>query len=216
MFEFLGLALFLGVKHSFDADHLVAVSNVLTRATNLKSSLKLGMSWAIGHMITATIITILLFTFKDSILPLILDKFETLVAFMLIGLGIWSLWSARVFHRHRHVHEGKKHEHLHVHLIAAKTDHSHRHIFGIGILHGLASNDELLILLTASLGVSSLFEMISGVAVFSLGVVLGMVAFSLIFTLPFLRIRGEALRRAVIGGVGGISILYGAMLLLGV
>src|SRR3989344_2230524 len=203
MFEFLPLALFLGIKHSFDADHLVAVSNVLTRARSIKASLKLGMSWAIGHMFTATIITILLFSFKDSILPLILERFETIVAFMLIALGLWSLWSARVFHRHRHAHEGKRHEHIHLHLKTAKSDHSHRHIFGIGIIHGLASNDELLILLTASLGASSLLEMVTGVAVFSLGVVIGMAVFSLIFTLPFLKIRGEALRRAVIGGIGG-------------
>ena len=38
MLEFAALALFLGMKHSFDADHLVAVSNLLTKARSLAHS----------------------------------------------------------------------------------------------------------------------------------------------------------------------------------
>lgn len=216
MLEFLPLALFLGIKHSFDADHLVAVSNLLTRARGVRSALKLGISWAFGHMITATIITVVLFNIKEPLLSWLLAQFEILVALMLIALGAWSIWQARIFHTHRHAHEEELHAHPHIHLKNAKSDHSHRHIFGIGIVHGLASNDELLILLTASLGVSTLAEMIAGVAVFSAGVVLGMVIFALLFTYPMLKVRGEKLKRLLTGGVGAISVAYGAMLLLGI
>lgn len=49
------LALALGFKHSYDADHLIAVSSILRRAKSIRSSWKSSIFWAIGHMITAAI-----------------------------------------------------------------------------------------------------------------------------------------------------------------
>ena len=213
MFEFLALALFLGIKHSFDADHLIAVSNLLQKAKSLRHSVQMAISWAIGHMATAVLVTIVLFVFRDSILSFILDKMEMLVAIMLVVLGSVSLYQARIFHSHRHVHETKKHVHSHIHL--QRNDHTHRHMFGIGIVHGLASNDELLLLLTVSLGLTSLGGMLVGVGVFSLGVVLGMIAFSLFLTYPILKISSEKLNQIVNASIGSISILYGIFLFVG-
>jgi len=213
MFEFLALALFLGIKHSFDADHLIAVSNLLQKAKSLRHSVQMAISWAIGHMATAVLVTIVLFVFRDSILSFILDKMEMLIAIMLVVLGLASLYQARIFHSHRHVHETKKHVHSHIHL--QRNDHIHRHMFGIGIVHGLASNDELLLLLTVSLGLTSLGGMLVGVGVFSLGVVLGMIAFSLFLTYPILKISSEKLNQIVNASIGSISILYGIFLFVG-
>lgn len=212
MFEFLILALFLGIKHSFDADHIIGVSNLLAKSKSLIDTIKMSISWAVGHMLTATLITILLFLFKDSVLSLILDKFEILVAIMLIVLGIISLYQARFFHSHEHEHEdiNKKHSHFHFHLKnTAHENHSHKHMFGIGIVHGLASNDELLLLLTASLGLTSLIDMIFGVAIFSIGVIIGMVAFGIFLTYPIIKVRSETLLKIVNGAVGSASIIYG-------
>lgn len=213
MFEFLALALFLGIKHSFDADHLIAVSSLLQKAKSLRHSVQMAISWAIGHMATAVLVTIVLFVFRDSILSFILDKMEMLIAIMLVVLGLASLYQARIFHSHRHVHETKKHVHSHIHL--QRNDHTHRHMFGIGIVHGLASNDELLLLLTVSLGLTSLGGMLVGVGVFSLGVVLGMIAFSLFLTYPILKISSEKLNQIVNASIGSISILYGIFLFVG-
>jgi len=213
MFEFLFAALALGIKHSFDADHLVGVSNILTKSRSLLQTIKMSFSWAIGHMLTAILITILLFTFRDSILPFVLDKFELLVAIMLIALGAISLYQARFFHAHKHKHGNSAHEHVHIHLKNNESDHVHKHMFGVGIVHGLASNDELLLLLTISLGLSSLFDMVLGVAIFSLGVVIGMIAFGLFITYPILKIKSETIVRMVNGTVGVVSVVYGAMML---
>lgn len=216
MLSFLLAALVLGIKHSFDADHLIGVSNILAKSRSLGNTIKMSFSWAIGHMITAVLITILLFTFRDSILSFILDKFEILVAIMLIALGLISLYQARFFHTHKHKHSNSAHEHLHIHLKNNESDHSHKHMFGVGIIHGLASNDELLLLLTVSLGLSSLFDMILGVAVFSLGVVIGMIVFGIILTYPILKIRSEQLVKIVNGTVGVVSIGYGALMIVGI
>lgn len=215
MLQFAALALFLGMKHSFDADHLVAVSNLLSKAKSLAHSAKMAASWAAGHMITATLITIFIFMFKDSFLTLVFGKLSVLAALMLIFVGLLGIWQSRIFHAHRHAHHGEEHEHWHVHLQDEEGKHLHRHMFGIGVVHGLASNDELLLLLTATLGVSSLLEMIAGVAIFSAGVVIGMVAFGLIFTLPILKAHSARLKSAVNLAVGCISVVYGTMMLLG-
>ena len=212
--EFALLALFLGMKHSLDADHLIAVSNLLSRSRSLLNSARLSVSWAAGHMLTAALITAILFASKDSFLPLILYRMELIVALMLIFIGILGIYQSRIFHAHLHSHGGKPHEHWHIHLPQADADHAHKHMFGIGIIQGLASNDELLLLLTAGLGLSSLLEMVFGVAVFSAGVAIGMLMFSLLFTLPIVRAQSARLSQAVNFAAGCVSVIYGAMMLL--
>ena len=49
-------------------------------------------------------------------------------------------------------------DHSHINFLEYKGDHAA--ISGIGILHGLASNDELLLLLTLTLGFSSFSQYI--------------------------------------------------------
>ena len=215
MFQFTILAFLLGLKHSFDADHIIAVSNLLSRAKSLKNTVKMSISWAAGHIITATVITAILFLFKDSLLPLMLDKAELLVALMLIAIGVLGILRSRVYHSHEHTHDKETHPHWHVHLSDSKSDHSHKHMFGIGIIHGLASNDELLLLLTVSLGLSSLLEMIFGVVIFSAGVVIGMVCFGLLFTYPIIKMQSEKFSRLLNLTVGCISVIYGLVLLFG-
>ncbi len=212
MVEFLLLALFLGIKHSFDADHLLAVSNILTKPRSLKETLKLTTHWTIGHIGGAVFVTITLFTFRDSLFPIIFEHFEFLVAIMLIGFGLFGLYQARFIHSHEHKHGDEKHQHMHIHLKGKKKDHSHKHILGIGLVQGLASNDELLLLLTMSLGVAGLFDMILGVVVFSIGVLIGMVAFSILFSL---KASSLMLNRAVNVIVGAASVIYGSMMLFG-
>ena len=206
------LALVLGFKHSYDADHLIAVSNILRRADSVKSSMKAGFSWAAGHMLTAAIITMLLFIFKKSFLNNVLPHFEKIVGLMLITLGILSLRDFFSFHSHRHSHGSIVHSHPHIHAKQDKN-HSHRHIFGIGILHGLASNDELLALFAASLAVTSLGGLILALGFFSFGVVIGMVLFALIFSYPLIKMNSEKIYRLVSFGTGSAGILYGALML---
>ncbi len=214
MLNFMLLALVLGIKHSFDADHLIAVSNVLTRSNSIKRAVSISMTWAVGHMLTATLITGLLFTFKASLLTPILDKFELIVGIMLVGLGVFSIYTSRIFHAHGHHHDAVQHQHAHIHLRKEQHDHAHKHMFGIGIVHGLASNDELLILLTAALGLTRLSDMMLGVLIFSIGVVLGMVVFGALFMSSIINVRSERMHQGITAFVGIISVLYGLHMLI--
>lgn len=226
MFAFAGLALLLGFKHSYDADHLLAVANFLRKAHNLAAAIRISVSWAFGHMITAALITTLLYAFRESLLAAFIAVFDKIAGIMLILLGIFSLKDMLGFHSHVHLHNGKPHIHLHLHKNLSMKEqsqsekpghgkHIHKHMFGIGIIHGLASNDELLILLTASFGLASLAGILFGVAVFSIGVVSGMVLFAFIFSFPLLKSRSEALYKGVTLVTGAASIAYGGMMLAG-
>lgn len=104
------IALILGIKHSLDADHVVAISSILLRAPTLKKSLTLSISWALGHMLTASIITFLLYTFKEAFLEKLLGSFEFIVAIMLIIIAVVTiLWEFDIIkfgkHSHGHLHE---------------------------------------------------------------------------------------------------------------
>ena len=76
----------------------------------------MSASWAVGHMFTATIVTIILYYFRESFLSALLGRFESAVAIMLIALGAFSFKDIGVFHRHRHAHGGEDHAHPHAHL----------------------------------------------------------------------------------------------------
>ena len=148
------LALILGIKHSFDADHLVAVSSILTKAPNLKRTSALSITWAIGHMITASILTIILFTFKDTFFKEFFSNFDILVPAMLIFIAIVTLaFEFDLIHRHKHVHKDpetnieREHTHVHTHILGSSRK-DHGAMIGIGFIHGIASNDELLVLFT--------------------------------------------------------------------
>lgn len=207
------LALTLGFKHSYDADHLIAVSNILRKIKTLKSAVKISTSWAIGHMITATIIMILLYVFRESVLNNILPHFEKIVGIMLIILGTISLISLFKVHGHKHKHNNIMHSHTHLHSRKEEHNHYHKHMFGIGIVHGLASNDELLLLFTASLGVTSLGGILVGVGIFSIGVILGMITFVSLFMLPMIKINSDNVYKVISGITGIAGISYGIMMI---
>jgi len=211
--SFMLLALVLGFKHSYDADHLIAVSNILRKVKSAKSSIKIGLAWAIGHMATATIITLLLYFFRGYILNYALPHFEMIVGLMLMALGILSLKEFFFFHSHKHEHGNIVHSHFHLHKKNQESKHAHKHMFGIGIIHGLASNDELLLLLTASLGITSLAVLILGIGIFSIGVALGMLVFSFAFTYPLIKLHSEIIYKifSLITGLGGM--IYGALII---
>jgi hypothetical protein len=175
---FAALAIVLGVKHAFDADHLVAVSSLLTRQHALGRTTGLAASWAMGHLLTAAMVSALIYFVADAFLLRWIGRMETLVPIMLILVGLLGLGMELKrlhIHRHRHVPEGPAHQHFHVHV---RPGHQHGAMAGIGVVHGLASNDELLLVLLVGLGAGAWWQVLLGVALFSVGVLIGMVAYA--------------------------------------
>ena len=215
VFTFL-LALLLGFKHSYDADHILAVSNLISKTKSLRTVTKMSISWSIGHMITATIVTLILFHFRSYLISHFLGYFNYAVAAMLIILGTFSLTNFKFLHFHSHTHQKEKHDHGHMHTVTSKERNYHKHMFGIGIVHGLASNDELLTLFVVSLTLTTLPQILIGVALFSLGVVLGMIVYSIGLNYSMTRFGDEKFSKFIKITTGIFSIGYGALIFLGV
>ena len=134
------LALVLGFKHAYDADHLVAVSNFLTRSKGIHDTSRMTVSWAIGHMITAAIITVAIFSLVAQVesITSILSHLELGVAIMLIVIGVIGiLLEVPIVHEHYHRHLGGKiHSHVHIHRLGglgefARKLHLHHPLLGV-------------------------------------------------------------------------------------
>lgn len=59
--------LILGIKHAFEADHLIAVSTIVTKQKNPLKAALIGTSWGFGHTITLFIIGLVVLLFKFNI-----------------------------------------------------------------------------------------------------------------------------------------------------
>lgn len=188
------LALSLGVKHAFDVDHVVAIGNILTRAKSVASALRLSLFWSLGHLVTAGLLTVLLFYAKETLLAQWIERLELLVPIMLLVIGLAGVAVfTRRLHMHRHEHGQRAHRHLHVHVHSPV--HDARKMGAIGLVHGLASNDELLVILLGVLQAKTLLGALGLVFLFSVGVVLGMV----VYAAALHYFVGEARRPAVSG-----------------
>jgi len=174
----------LGIKHAFDADHVVAVSTMISEFKNpLRASL-VGAFWGFGHTTTLFVVGLMVLLLKISIAENISLFFELLVGFMLILLGIRAIWQRNInFHEHVHQHKNSVHSHLHFHTL---TKHFHRHhkSFLIGTVHGLAGSGALMILVLTTL--HSFLEGIYYILIFGIGSIIGMSLISIVIGFPLI------------------------------
>jgi len=86
-----GLGLILGMRHSTDADHVVAISTIVSRQGSIRNAAVIGSVWGLGHTITIFIVGSLIILFGVTIPPRVGLSMEFSVAIMLILLGILNL-----------------------------------------------------------------------------------------------------------------------------
>ncbi len=207
----LGLGLLLGMKHALDADHVVAVSTIVTENRRLWRSSLIGAFWGLGHTLTLLLVGIAILIFKLSISEELALGFEFAVGVMLVILGL--LVARKMvrerWHLHPHEHEGQTHLHWHSHKDT--TDHSHAHLkksFLVGMVHGLAGSAALMLLVLAT--IKSAWQGILYILVFGLGSIGGMIFITTAISLPFLwAARFERTQRALTALASLISIGLG-------
>jgi cytochrome c biogenesis protein CcdA len=217
MFSFpLLLTIYAGFVHAFEADHLLAVGNIVSQRNNSRLSLKDGIFWGLGHASTILFIGILMILFKAGIPVSWFHYFEALVGLMLIVLAIYRLLKLfrdkkLVIHSHEHVHAGDQHKHLHVHI--GDTTHKHKHghsiAYGVGLIHGLAGSGVLIIVVMSQIKgpLDGLFYLI----LFGAGCIVGMMLAAGLFSIPFSKklIKARALQTFLIILSSGLCLLYG-------
>jgi ABC-type nickel/cobalt efflux system permease component RcnA len=86
-----GLGLILGMRHSTDADHVVAISTIVSKQRSIRNAAFIGSVWGLGHTITIFVVGALIILFGVEIPPRLGLSMEFCVALMLILLGILNL-----------------------------------------------------------------------------------------------------------------------------
>jgi high-affinity nickel-transport protein len=87
----IGLGLILGMRHSTDADHVVAISTIVSKQRSIRNAAFIGSVWGLGHTITIFIVGALIILFGVEIPPRLGLSMEFSVAVMLILLGVLNL-----------------------------------------------------------------------------------------------------------------------------
>jgi cytochrome c biogenesis protein CcdA len=204
------LTIYAGFTHAFEADHLLAVSSIVSRRNNIRLSLKDGIFWGLGHASS-----ILMIVFKAGISAQYFHYFEAIVGGMLIALAIYRLIKffrkeKIVIHGHVHEHDGNKHKHLHIH-IGKKDKHQHEHslAYGVGLVHGLAGSGALILVVIAQM--KSPAEGLIYLVIFGVGCIGGMLIAAGFFSIPFSKkiMQAYALQRFLIITSSVLCLLYG-------
>ena len=67
MFSFsILLTIYIGFTHAFEADHLLAVSNIVTQRSSIIQSIKDGAVWGFGHATAIVLIGAIALLFKST------------------------------------------------------------------------------------------------------------------------------------------------------
>jgi high-affinity nickel-transport protein len=85
------LGLFLGMRHSTDPDHVLAVTTIVSRQRSIRSSATIGLLWGLGHTLTIFLVGSAIIIFGVVIPPRLGLSMEFCVALMLILLGVLNL-----------------------------------------------------------------------------------------------------------------------------
>jgi hypothetical protein len=201
----LGLGLLLGVRHALDADHVVAVSIIVSRERSARRAAWLGAAWAVGHTLTVGAVGAAIVLFGFVVSPRLGLSLELAVAAMLIGLGAWNL---RALLRsgtphshgdfvHSHPHHGTAHGHGDSAMPLARLDRAgaasrlYRLLrpLAVGMVHGLAGSAALALFILPVLPSPS--WALAYLGVFGAGTMLGMMAVTGALALPFSFARGR-------------------------
>ena len=193
----------LGLQHAIEADHLAAVSTIVSEKKSLLTASLVGGLWGVGHTISLFAVGVLVIFLKLQIDEHTEAKLEGMVGGMLILLGVNALRKLLTAGRvHVHTHEHGTREHLHIHMHDTETVEASHHRFSprsviIGMVHGLAGSAALMLLVVPT--IESPYLALVYILIFGAGSIGGMMAMSLLIGLPihFTANRFEILNKGI-------------------
>lgn len=217
------LGLVIGLQHALEADHVAAVSSMVSGETSVKRIVWHGALWGTGHALMLAAVAGTIIYMGATLNEQIAGWLEFAVGVMLVGLGvnvIWRLVRERIhFHAHKH-DDGTLHLHAHSHagdtVPHAENAHAHEHpeslpwrTLFVGLMHGMAGSAALLVL--AASAIDDPLHSILYVVVFGIGSIVGMAALSVVIAVP-IGYTAKSLTWAhhfLRGGIGVLTTMLG-------
>ncbi len=193
------LGLFLGMRHSTDPDHVVAVSTIASRERSVTQGALIGMLWGVGHTLTIFLVGSGIILFGLVIPPRVGLSMEFSVALMLILLGVLNLTGALRWLNNRFAPANRS-DAARIQRTTAQSGHRRSfegrlnrltsrygryQIFRplvIGLVHGLAGSAAVALLVLST--IRSPLWAIAYLLVFGFGTVLGMMLMTSAMAIP--------------------------------
>lgn len=182
----------LGLKHAVEADHLAAVSTIVSERKSVWGSSLVGGLWGVGHTISLALAGAAIILFHFEVGKKTEWALEFCVGVMLVVLGanaLRKLARGGYLHFHAHRHGGRAHVHPHIHDSSLKTEpHTHHGLrlgmrpLLVGMVHGLAGSSALMLLVLST--ISSPFVRFFYIVIFGVGSIGGMMLMSALLGLP--------------------------------
>jgi sulfite exporter TauE/SafE len=218
-FSVLLIGFVLGLQHAVEADHLAAVSTIVSEKKNLWTASLVGGMWGIGHTIALFAVGALVIFLKLQISDSIETKLEALVGVMLVVLGLNALrklLTAEKIHVHTHEHGAREHVHIHSHAPEQAEASHHRfspRSIAIGMVHGLAGSAALMLLVVPTIPAPALALVY--ILIFGIGSIGGMMAMSFLVGLPlhFTANRFEIVNKGIRLTAGVFSLGLGMLIM---
>ena len=214
----------LGLGHSLDPDHVVAVSTLVCNNKSLRKSIASATIWGIGHSVVLLVIGLLLLTLNVVIPQAILKLFDCAAGVLLIILGVFvvkSLIAKKISfpktsnygHSHSHSHShphSPTHEHVH------ENEHSHTHLHKsaiTGAVQGLGGSAALMVLTVST--VNSVMIGTAFIILFGVGLILGMVGIACLVgsVIAYTASNLEKVHKLIKALTGSASIVFGIVII---
>jgi high-affinity nickel-transport protein len=209
----LAVGFFLGMRHATDADHVIAISTIVSRQRSMRSAAWIGALWGLGHTLTVTLVGGAIILFTITIPPRIGLAMEFAVGVMLVLLGFLNLTGLNQWirdnvapgasiHGHTHAHGDYAHSHLHGH---GHDAHGHKEEqtpqawldrklgdlglyqlirpLVVGIVHGLAGSAAVALLVLTA--IENPWWGMLYLVLFGVGTVAGMMLITVAIAAPF-------------------------------
>jgi hypothetical protein len=223
----LSLGFFLGMRHATDADHVVAVSTIISREKRIGSAAIIGGLWGLGHTITILFVGAGIILFTLVIPPRLGLSMEFSVGLMLILLGALNL---RGFKKQMDDASEPKAEALHQHGDGG-VPHTHGAAdssvdfmdarFGrwkfyqwarplvVGLVHGMAGSAAVALLVLATL--HNTHWAVAYLAIFGVGTIAGMMVITIAMAsaLRYAGSRSAWINRRLAFATGLLSVAFG-------
>ena len=188
------LGFLLGLKHASDADHVVAITTIVSRERSFRRAAWIGGLWGIGHSLTVFLVGGALVIFRIAMPPRVGLALEFGVALMLIMLGFSNLRPG-----------------------ASVPPHSHDppprfngiRPFAIGVVHGLAGSAAAALLVLAA--IPDTLYALAYLLIFGIGTIAGMTLITAMLAVPSVYAADRVVRfqRGIRFAAGALSLIFG-------